>query len=182
MPSIKMLTINNSDKSIEEFLEIIWRALEYFPKGLWDEVKYLGDAAVRHDVKVEIKGISYGTFILDNLLDKVKRFRRTMKIKDLLLAVTMDPVIIMFSRLESEGIKHIVGLVHDYVSTDVGIISFFTVRDKNAVMVTAHGLGHNRGLRHHGKPIDLMYEGLLKNKALDKNGFCEDCLRKIVVN
>lgn len=180
MTSIEMLTINGAGRSIEDFLEIVWKAIEYFPKGVWSEVKYLGNATVRYDVKVGIRGVFYEAFIFDNLLEKVKIFRRAMRVKDLLLAITVDPVVTMYSRLEFERIRRIVSLVHDYVSTDVGIISFFAVRDGATVMVTAHGLGHNRGLRHHGKPIDLMYEGLLENETLNKDGFCEACLKRII--
>jgi len=180
LPSIGMLAINKVSK--EDLLEIVWRALEYFPEGVWDEVKYLGNAIIRHDMKVKIKGASYEAFIFNNLLDKIKRFRMAIKIKDLLLAVTVDPVIAICSRLGSRGIRYIANLVHDYVSTDVGIVSLFAIEGESAIMVTAHGLGHSRGLRHHGKPIDLMYEGLLENKTLDKDGFCEDCLRRIIIN
>lgn len=179
MPSMEMLTVNEANKSIENILEIIWRALEYFPKGVWDEVRYLGNAYIKHDVKVEIKGIFYKAFIFNNLLSKVRRIRGAMGIKDLLLAVTVDPVIAVYPQLESKGISHMVSLVRDYASNDVGIVSLFSLEDDTAVMVTAHGLGHSRGLRHHSEPIDLMYEGLLRSKILNREGFCGDCLRRI---
>lgn len=180
MPSMEMLTINEAGKDIEGILEIIWRALEYFPRNVWNEVKYIGNADIRYDVKVEIRGLLYRAFLLNNLLSKIRMIRGAMDIKDLLLAVTVDPVIAIYSRLEHGGISRTVNLVHDYVSSDIGIISLFAVKNDAAVMVTAHGLGHNRGLRHHNKPIDLMYEGLLESKSLDKDGFCGDCLRRIV--
>ncbi|MEM0049147.1 MAG: hypothetical protein QXW39_01240 [Candidatus Bathyarchaeia archaeon] len=182
MPSIEMLTINDTCKNFEDFLEIVWRAIEYFPKGVWDEIKYLGNIIIKHDIKIEINGEPYEAFIFNNLLDKIKRIRMAIKTKDLLLAITVDPVVAIYSRLGSKGVRRMASLVHDYVSTDIGIISLFAIEGESAAMVAAHGLGHSRGLRHHGKPIDLMYEGLLENKTLDKEGFCESCLRKIVIN
>lgn len=182
MLSIEMLSINDACKNLEDFLEIVWRAVEYFPKGVWDEVKYLGNIVIKHDIKIEINGAFYEAFIFNNLLDKVKRVRMAIKAKDLLLAVTGDPVVAIYSRLGSRGVRRMATLVHDYVSTDIGIISLFAIKGESASMVAAHGLGHSRGLRHHSKPIDLMYEGLLENKTLDKEGFCESCLRKLVIN
>lgn len=177
---MEMLTINEAGKSIEDILEIIWRALEYFPKGVWDEVRYLGNADMRHDVRVEIKGSLYKAFILNSLLNKIRRIREAMKIKDLLLAVTLDPIIAVYPKLELKRISHIVSLVQDYVSNDIGVISLFNIEDNIAPKVTAHGLGHSKGLRHHSEPIDLMYEGLLKSRNLDKDGFCDNCLRRII--
>ncbi|MEM1674895.1 MAG: hypothetical protein QXN24_03920 [Candidatus Bathyarchaeia archaeon] len=180
MPSLEVLTVNEASRSIEEILEIIWRALEYFPRGLWDEVMYIGNADIKYDIKVEIKGESYRAFIFNNLLGKIKRIREAMKIKDLLLAVTANPVIAIYSKLGSKGISRVASLVHDYLSSDIGIVSLFAMKDDATTMVTAHGLGHSRGLRHHAEPIDLMYEGLLKSKSLSRDGFCESCLRRII--
>ncbi|MEM1515821.1 MAG: hypothetical protein QXH24_07260 [Candidatus Bathyarchaeia archaeon] len=182
MPSIEMLTINEADKDVTEILEIIWRALKYFPKNVWDEVKYIGNANMKYDVKVKIKGLLYEAFLFNSLLSKIRMIRWTMDIKDLLLAVTVDPVIAIYSRIGYRGINRTTSLVHDYVSSDIGMISLFAVKNDVAVMITAHGLGHNRGLRHHNKPIDLMYEGLLEGKSLNKDGFCEACLKRIIKN
>lgn len=180
MPSMKMLTVNEAGKSIENIIEIIWRALEYFPKGMWDEVRYLGNANIKYDVKIEIKGMLYKAFLFNNLLGKIKKIRGAMGIRDLLLAITVDPVVAVYPKIGSAGISHIVNLVRDYASSDVGIVSLFAMEDDTAIMVTAHGLGHSRGLRHHSEPIDLMYEGLLRNKTLSKEGFCEDCLKRMI--
>ncbi|MEM2321508.1 MAG: hypothetical protein QXS79_06495 [Candidatus Bathyarchaeia archaeon] len=179
MPSMEMLTVNEASKSIENILEIIWRALEYFPKGVWDEVRYLGNANIKHDVKIGIKGIFYKAFLFNNLIGKIRKIRGAMEIRDLLLAVTVDPVIAVYPQLEPKGISHMASLVRDYASYDVGIVSLFTLENDTAVMVTAHGLGHSRGLRHHSEPIDLMYEGLLGSRILNRKGFCRDCLRRV---
>jgi hypothetical protein len=68
--------------------------------------------------------------------------------------------------------------VHDYVNTEVGVVSLFGIDEEDAVRVSAHGLGHNMGLRHHNEPIDLMYARLLNGKT-NKEGFCDECVDKI---
>lgn len=179
MSSMEMLTINEASKSIKSILEIVWRALEYFPKGMWDEVKYLGNVNISYDVKIKIRGMPHKAFIFDNLLTKIKSIRRAIGIRGFLLAVTVDPIVAVYPRIESRGISHMISLVRDYASSDVGMVSLFAMEDETAIMVTAHGLGHSRGLRHHSEPIDLMYEGLLRSKTLGREGFCGDCLKRM---
>lgn len=180
MPSIEMLTINETHEDVEEIINIIWRAIEYFPNGLWNEINYLGNANIRYDVKVKFKETMYSAFIFDRLIEKIRRIKRTLQIRDLLLAVTRDPVIAVYHRLEAKKIRRAANIVYDYMSTDVGIVSLFNIEEKAATKVTAHGLGHSRGLRHHTKPIDIMYERLLGEEMLMRDGFCNDCLRRIM--
>lgn len=183
MPIINTLTINEEHKKNEEILEIIWSALKYFPKGLWKEVNYLGNINVMYDVKirVESENATYKAFIFNRLVNKINRIRELLQIKDLLLAITCDPVIALYYVLNFEKITQIANLVHDYFSRDIGIVSLFRIgSDENASKVVAHGLGHNRGLRHHIKPIDLMYEGLLEhNNVVENDGFCHECLKRM---
>lgn len=176
-----MLTVNEAHKSIEDILGILWKAVEYFPKGLWDEINYIGNIDIEYDMRVKFREITYGAFILNNFIERIKRAKRILNIKDLLLAVTRDPVIDVYPRIEFEKIRSIARLIYDFVSTDIGIVSLFGVEGENAIKVTAHGLGHNRGLRHHDKPIDIMYEGLLRHKELSNEGFCNDCLKKMLM-
>lgn len=175
-----MLTINMGFKD-DDLLEIMWRALNYFPRGLWDKVNYLGDINMKYDVKVRSKKNIYNAFIFNNLIEKIRKIRKMLQMKDLLLAVTCDPVIAIYHRFrfEVEGISQIASLIHDYVSSDVGIVSLFRVNEETASKIVAHGLGHNQGLRHHMEPIDIMYEGLLKHNVLNE-GFCNDCIRKML--
>lgn len=180
MPLLKMLTINGEDIDSEKVLEIIWRALEYFPRGLWDGADYLGNLNIRHDVKIRFKEAVYGAFVFNNLMEKIRRVRKMLGIDDLLLAITYDPVIAVYHRFEAKKINYFASLIYDYVSRDSGLISFFRVGEGEiASKIVAHGLGHSRGLRHHFKPIDIMYEGLLENGTLRNDGFCGDCIRKM---
>jgi predicted Zn-dependent protease len=57
--------------------------------------------------------------------------------------------------------------------------SLFQVDAQQSSRVVVHGLGHNRGLRHHVEPIDVMYPHLLKSPVLEVEGFCMGCLRKL---
>ena len=180
MLSLEVLTINKGFEG-DDLLEIMWRALNHFPRGLWDRVNYLGDVGMKYDVKVRSRENIYNVFIFNNLIERIRRIRRMLQMKDLLLAVTRDPVIAIYHRFkfEVEGISQIASLVHDYVSSDLGIVSLFRVNEETASKIVAHGLGHNQGLRHHVEPIDIMYEGLLKHDVLNE-GFCNDCIKKML--
>lgn len=180
MPSIDAFTINEAQKNVEEVLEIIWRAIEYFPKGLWKEVKYIGNIDIKYDLKVKIKEKVYNAFIFNSLLERIRKIRRIMEIDYLLLAITRDPIVAVYHRFEAKSLSRVISIVHDYVSCDIGIVSLFNVDEDMSVKITAHGLGHNRGLRHHCRPIDMMYEGLLKSRELGREGFCDDCVNKML--
>jgi hypothetical protein len=183
MPLLNVVTVNEELESKEDLLEVIWRALEYFPGGLWEGANYLGNLDIKYDLKIKSKGNIYGAFTLSRLMEKIGRVRRMLQIKDLLLAVTCDPIITVYHRFEGEGFKQIANLVYDYVSREIGVVSLFrigTEHDVTAARVVAHGLGHSKGLRHHPKPIDLMCEGLLEHDKLINDGFCNECLKKMM--
>mgnify|MGYP001074941428 CR=1 FL=1 len=178
MQLLDMLTINEELKSKEDVMEIVMEAFDYFPEGIWEGIKYLGNVNVKHDLKVKSKEKVYGAFIFNNLIDKIREMKNMLKRDDLLLAVTHDPVIAVYHRFELEKFNRIINLVHDYVSTDLGIVSLFEIEEEAATRIAAHGLGHNRGLRHHAKPIDLMYAELLEY-PIRRDGFCDECQRKL---
>jgi len=182
LPFIDTLTINEEHKSNEEILEIIWRALEYFPRGLWEGINYLGNINMTYDIKIRVernKAI-HGAFIFNRLVNKIKRIRELLQIRELLLAVTCDPIIALYHTFNFEKLSRMANLVHDYFSKDIGVVSLFRIEgDRKASKVVAHGLGHSQGLRHHIKPIDLMYEGLLECDNLTNNGFCHECLKRM---
>lgn len=173
-----MLTINEM-KNREDLIEVIWKAFDYFPKGRWGGVKFLGNINMEHDLEISSKEEIYSAFIFNNLLGKIRELKNMLKIDDLLLALTFDPVVVIYHRLMSNGFGRIVNLVRDYVSKDVGMISLFEIDEKTGVKIAAHGLGHNQGLNHHEEPIDFMYVGLLNGSQIKKNGFCDDCQKKL---
>ncbi|MCX8171254.1 MAG: hypothetical protein N3E47_04710 [Candidatus Bathyarchaeota archaeon] len=180
MPSIEALTINEQRENIEEILEFIWEAIEYFPAGLWEEVNYIGNINMKHDLKVKIKEEVYNAFIFNNLIEKIRRIRRILQIKDLLLAVTREPIVAIYHRFGGKTLSSFATIVYDYVSNDVGAVSLFKIEENISTKIIAHGLGHNRGLKHHTKPIDIMHEGLLKNVMLENEGFCNDCIKRML--
>ncbi len=181
MSSLDVVTVNEEHENREDLLEVIWRALEYFPGVLWEGANYLGNLNIEHDLKIKSKDNVYGAFMFSNLMEKMRRVRRMLQVKDLLLAITCDPIIIVYHRFESGGFKRVANLVYDYVSREIGVVSLFRIEyGRNAARVVAHGLGHNQGLRHHVEPIDVMYEGLLEHEKLRNNGFCSECLKKMM--
>jgi len=179
LQSLDLLTINDQPSNKEDLIEIMWRAFRYFPEGLWTGVNYVGNVNVKHDLEIESNEEAHGAFIFSRLVSKVRRMKNSLRIEDLLLAVTHDPVIIMYHRFEVKKFKRIVDLVHDYVSDDVGILSLFDKDEEVATKITAHGLGHNQGLTHHAEPIDLMYVRLLKGDPIKIDGFCIECQQKL---
>ena len=88
-------------------------------------------------------------------------------------------MIITFFRLESNVFQNVAGLVRDYVTDDVGMVSLFETDEEEGRRVAAHGLSHNRGLVHHEEPLGLMYVGLLDGLPIQTNGFCVECRDKL---
>lgn len=179
MQSLDMLTINEELTNKEDLMEIIWKAFEYFPGGVWEAVKYVGNMNVKRDLEIKSEERVYEAFIFANLIRKIREMKNQLRIKDLLLGVTHSPVIVTYHRLELERLKRMIYLVHDYVSYDVGMISFFETDDNAQTQIAAHGLGHSQGLEHHAKPIDLMYARLLDVHPIKIDGFCKECQRKL---
>lgn len=179
MQSLDMLTINEEFGNSEALAEIMWRAFSYFPRGIWEGVDFVGNISVKCDLKIRSKGEVYGALIFSHLLRRIKEMKNTLRTEDLLLAVTHDPVIVMYHRFEVDRFKRIVTIVRDYVSNDVGMISLYETDEDAAAKIAAHGLGHNQGLTHHAEPIDLMYAGLLHGRPIEIDGFCNECRRKL---
>lgn len=178
MGYIDLLTINRDFKE-EDLVEVIWRALRYFPDDLWDGVNYFGNINVDHDFKINFRGEIYGAFSFYNLIEKVRRFKKMFEMENMLVALTLEPVIISHYRFEGRNFRRVDSLVRDYMCEDLGILSLFNVDDRTSARIAAHGLGHSRGLRHHLEPIDLMYVGLLNGSSLREEGFCRECREKL---
>lgn len=180
MQTLDVLTINEETKSKERLLNLLWEAIKYFPRGIWGNIEYLGNVTVKHDLKIKSKKNIYEAFIFKNLLRKIKELKTLLRSFDPLLGITSDPVVAIYHRFEMGRLERIVNLVHDYVSRDVGFISSFKIdEEEDFSKVMAHGLGHNRGLRHHNKPVDLMYNGLFDSSPIKEDHFCEQCILKL---
>lgn len=179
MSSLDMLTVNEELGNKEDLVEVMWKAFSYFPRGIWEGVNYVGNISVKRHLKIKSKEEVYGAFVFSHFIRRIREMRSMFRVEDLLLAVTHDPVIVMFHRFEVDRFKRIVNVVHDYVSDDVGMISLFETDEDATTRVTAHGLGHNQGLTHHAEPLDLMYAGLLDGNPIEIDGFCSKCKRKL---
>jgi len=179
MHSLDILTINENPRGKEDLLEMIWNALNYFPEGTWGNINYIGNTVVKYDLTVEANGELSQALTFPKILRKLREMRGMFKTHTLLLGVTHDPVIVLYCRFEGNSFKRSVVTVHDYVSDDVGILSFFQKDESVAIRIVAHGLGHNRGLEHHNEPIDLMFIGLLDGGRIELDGFCRSCIRKL---
>ncbi len=178
MRYIDLLTINR-DFGEENLVEVMWNALRYFPDELWDGINYVGNINIGYDFKISFRGESYGAFLLKNLIEKVRIFKKIFEIANLLVALTCEPVIVSHYRFEKGGFKRINNLVRDYMCEDLGILSLFKLDEEISVRIAAHGLGHSQGLPHHPEPIDLMYVGLLNGSSLIEEGFCGECRVKL---
>lgn len=179
MRSINVLTINGEPENERDLVKIVEDAKTYFPTETWDDVRYLGKLCLEHDFKIETGGKSSGAFLFEKLVKRMERIKDPARLINLLLAITPDPIVAVYYFFDGKIFKKTLYLVHDYVAEKVGIVSLFQVKEESSSKVVAHGLGHNRGLRHHAKPIDLMYPELLRVSALQVEGFCEVCLRKL---
>lgn len=178
MQSLDMLTINEDMRSKEDLVEMMWKAFGYFPDGVWEGVNFVGNVTVKCDFRVKSKEDILGAFLFSHLLKKVRKLRSRFGVDNLLLGVTHDPVIALYYRLEGGRLKRVVNLVHDYVTMDVGVISWYETEEEVAEKVAAHGLGHHQGLEHHLQPVDLMYKGLLRGEAIRIDGFCDECQKR----
>lgn len=173
------LTINEETENRDNLMEIIWEAFDYFPQGTWEGIKYLGNICMKHDLKIRSKDRVYRGFIFNDLMRRVRKVKKLLESDVLMLALTHDPVIAIYHRLEVGKFKRIVDLVRDFVSKDVGLVSLFEIEEKTARKIAAHGLGHNQGLKHHAEPVDLMYAGLLYGDPIERDGFCGECERRL---
>jgi len=179
MRSINVLTINGEPENERDLVKIVEDAKTYFPTETWDDIRYLGELCLEHDLKIETSRESSGAFLFKKLVKRIERIKDPARLVNLLLGITSDPIVSMYYFFDGKTFKKALYLVHDYVTEKVGIVSLFQVKEESSSKVVAHGLGHNRGLRHHAKPIDLMYPELLRVPALQVEGFCEVCLRKL---
>jgi len=178
MGSIDVLTVNEEPESQVDLIRVVEEAKNYFPTEIWDDVRYIGKLKMNHDVTITTGEEHRGAFLVEKITKRIKRIR-DCELMNLLLGITTDPVIAMYYYFDGNLFRRSLFLVHDYVSEKIGIVSLFRVKEGSASKVVAHGLGHNRGLVHHYKPIDLMYSRLLNALTLRIEGFCKDCKSKL---
>lgn len=176
--NIDVLTINEGPKNVEELLEVVERAGKYFPKGAWGEIEYLGNVSWERDFRIALNKKLYEALMFEKMIRRIRKIKEAFRAFELLLGVTRDPVVDVRLRFEGGTMRRLANLVYDYVSKDVGIVSLFRIDKEAGDKLTAHGLGHGKGLRHHADPIDLMYIDLLRNPAI-KEPFCEECLGRL---
>ena len=179
MRSITVLTISGKTEDKEDVVEIVEDASGYFPTDTWDDIIYIGKISLEHDFKVATGRESYGAFLFQKLIKRIRKVRDSNRLISLLLGITSDPIVAVHHFFDRTNFKRAFYLVHDYVDEKAGVVSLFQVEEETSSKLVAHGLGHNRGLSHHIAPIDLMYSELLKSPILQVDGFCEVCLRKL---
>lgn len=179
MQSIDVLLINGEPETRRDVIKIVEDASSYFPTETWDNVRYLAKLTLEHDVTIATGGESFGAFLFEKLTKRIKKVKHFNRSMNLLLGITPDPIVAVYYYLDGRRFKKTLHLVHDYVDERIGVVSLFQVNEESSSKVVAHGLGHNRGLRHHLEPIDLMYVELLRTHTLQVEGFCKVCLRKL---
>ena len=179
MQAINVLTISSGPENDRDLVEIIEDARDYFPKKTWDEIRYLEELSLEHDVKIAVGREHSEAFLFEKLVTRVGKMKGSEGLSNLLLGITTDPIVALYHSFDGTRFRRTVYLIHDYVSEKVGVVSLFRVNRNSSSKVVAHGLGHNRGLGHHAKPIDLMYPGLLRLPTLQVEGFCEACLLRL---
>ena len=179
MQSISVLTINREPENEQDIVKIVEKARNYFPTETWNEITYLGKLRLEHDLNIATSGESFGALLLERLIKRIEKIKDSDRLMSLLLGITPDPVVAVYHFFDGKNFRRTLYLIHDYVTNKVGMVSFFQLNEETSRRVVAHGLGHNRGLRHHVEPIDLMYSELLRSHVLQVEGFCRICLRTL---
>lgn len=179
MQSINVITINDETENELDLVKIVEKARNYFPTETWDNISYLGKLSLEHDFEVTAGGESFGAFLFEKLTKRIGRIKSSCRLKHLLLGITPDPVLAVYSFFDGKQFRRASYFVHDYVAETVGVVSLFRVDEETSSKLVAHGLGHNKGLRHHLKPIDLMCYQLLRIPTLQVEGFCKVCIHTL---
>ena len=177
--SIEMLTINEETNTLEDLVELMWKALAYFPSGIWTGVNYMGNVNFGCDLEVELREELYKAFVFPQILKRIRKIKKKFMTQNFVFAVTHNPVVMLHYGFHIDTFKRRVSLVHDYAAADVGLLSLFKKGGNEGIKIAAHGLGHSQGLEHHNEPVDLMYVGLLTGEPIKMNKFCHESLREL---
>jgi hypothetical protein len=144
------------------------------------DVRYVGEIKIPKTCQFSQGERLYKAFDFQELLKEMRGRRNHLKSGGSLLGITVDPVITVFYRFETGKLLKYAYCVYDCAVGDVGIVSLFRLDEKYSKKVIAHNLGHGRNLIDHVAPIDLMYEGLIREKrTLPDEPFCNRCERKL---
>ncbi|UCD96371.1 MAG: hypothetical protein JSV35_07770 [Candidatus Bathyarchaeota archaeon] len=180
MEPIGVLAINPETKEQpHDFTKTVQVATSYFPSETWDGIEYLGEINARCDVRILVGKSVHEAFLFRRLVEKVNVFRKRSNWINVLLGITVKPVIATHWCFDGIRFKRVSYFVVDYVAKSVGIVSFYQVEGEFPTKVVAHGLGHSKGLRHHTEPLDVMYSDLLRASTLYVEGFCHTCKTEI---
>lgn len=179
MSSIDVLMINVEPTDGRELIKIVEDGSGYFPTETWDDIECIANLHLNHDITIMTGSESFGAFLFERLTKRIRGIKRSNRPRNLLLGITPDPVVAVHHHFDGGRFKRTLHIVHDYVDEKTGVVSLFKISEHSSSKVVAHGLGHNRGLRHHQEPIDLMYFGLLRAPVLQVEGFCRVCLRML---
>jgi hypothetical protein len=161
----------------DRILKLIEDACEYFPVNLWDEIEFVGNVELHHDISILYDGRVYRSLVFKDLFSLLRK----LKEKNVLLGITSDLVVRIYSFYDKIRKKFRTRLfpVSDYMGRGIGFVSLFDKRDDLPSKLIAHAFGHNRNLEHHQDPIDFMYEGLLHAYQSINTPFCEACVYKL---
>lgn len=179
MGSIDVLMINVEPANGRGLIKIVEDGSGYFPTETRDDIECIAELHLDHDVTIMTGGESFGAFLFERLTKRIRSIKHSNRLRNLLLGITPDPIVAIQHHLDGRRFRRTLHIVHDYVDEKTGVVSLFQISDHSSSKVVAHGLGHNRGLRHHQEPIGLMYSGLLRAPVLQVEGFCRICLRKL---
>ena len=70
-----MLTLNEKHRVEDDLIEIICRALSYFPEEPWEGVNYLGNMDVEHHLEIRSRDELHGAFIIEQLMNKIRKMK-----------------------------------------------------------------------------------------------------------
>jgi hypothetical protein len=164
MSTIEILPINTDSVYAEEIADIVERAFDYFPYNLWDGVEIIGPMKVDYDTEILIDKEAYKAHEYIHLVKRLKKLKDVFKIKNPLIGVSYDPFVRIYNAYEGDGFKRFVEVMRDYVYEDTVIYSLFGAPSEKYTDAMVHTLGHVSGLRHHNKPVDIMFMDLIEPK------------------